>query len=149
MAMSASPGDWEAVIALGVRPLQNSGPRSKDSGGFPGLRRGRFDSVSGLLSLMVRPHIGLWEVDWEVLLADEELCSGFGRREYLHHCQTRGRSLCCQWIEEVDHEWYLGRLLYGCGQDRRTWEIWDQSAGDSSSGSRGDSQEDAQLGCQC
>ena len=86
--------------------------------------------------------MGIWELEGEVSFADGERCSGFGRREYLHHCQTRRRSLCRQRIEEMDHEWYLGRLLYGCGQDRRAWEIWDQPAGDPSGDSRGDSQED-------
>jgi hypothetical protein len=65
----------------------------------------------------IRFCLGITEPDGEKRLSyfivemTDELtwcCSWIGCREYSDDSEARRRSLCCQRIEEVDHEWHLG-----------------------------------------
>lgn len=49
----------------------------------------------------------------------------------------------------MDHQWYLGRLLYGCGAHWWSRTIGYQLTCHSLEGRGSDSPENVQLGCQC
>lgn len=66
-----------------------------------------------------------------------------------HYCREEGRCLHCQWSKEMDHEWYLRRLLHCSREDWGRRHSWYFGIGNPDEGAWSDLQENREFRCSC